>query len=337
MIRRFTKAISIACPTKTLIRTVKPDIVSVFYHTISNKPLPHLKHLYPVLTPKQFTQDLEFLLKHFTPININDLVGESKSSKRKKPALLLSFDDGFREVFTEALHILKSKSIPATVFINPYFVDNKDMLYRCKVSLLIEKLTSLADVPKTPSIPLNLQKTTKHNLIKWLKTLNHTNTIQIEDLANGLGVNFSEYLSTHKPYLNLNQLQKMANDGFTIGAHSLNHPNFAHLTASEQIAQAEQSMKWVSDNIPNQPKLFAFPFSSDGVSTIFFKHLIQYPSDKCDIIFGTSGYKPTNSPKFMHRIPMEEKNRTAQQIMKSELLYFLIKKLVNRHKDNTII
>lgn len=337
MIRRLTKAISVVFPTKTLIRKVKPDIVSVFYHTISHKPLPHLKHLYPVLTPKQFIQDLDFLLKHFTPIDINDLIGDTKISKHKKPALLLSFDDGFREVFTEALPILKSKSVPATIFINPHFVDNKDMLYRCKVSLIIEKVNSFVDVPNIPSIPLNLQKATKQGLTNWLKTLNQTNILQIESIANSLGVNFSEYLSTHKPYLSLSQLQKMANEGFTVGSHSLNHPNFASLTANEQIMQAEQSIKWVCDNIPNQPKLFAFPFSSDGATTQFFKHFIQYPSDKCDIIFGTSGYKPTNSAKFMHRIPMEEKNRTAQQIIKSELLYFLIKKLVNRHKDNTVI
>ncbi|HZJ73571.1 MAG TPA: polysaccharide deacetylase family protein [Perlabentimonas sp.] len=337
MIRKFSNVISAIPSTRALLKTAKPNIVSVFYHTVSSKPLPHLKHLYPVLSPQLFAQDINFLLKHFTPIDIHDLTYDTNTCKRAKPGLLLSFDDGFREVFTEVLPILKSKSVPATIFVNPHFVDNKDMLYRCKVSLIIEKVSSLKKLPNIPNLSLSSQKVSASDFTNWLKTLNQTDLSQIEKIATYLGVNFSEYLSKHRPYLSINQLKTMANEGFTIGAHSLNHPNFASLTVNEQVAQAEKSIQWVSENIPNQPKLFAFPFSSDGVSAEFFKHFIQYPSKECDMIFGTSGYKPTSSPKFMHRIPMEESNRTAQQIIKGELLYYLIKKMANRHKDNTVI
>lgn len=337
MIRKLIKTISSAIPTKTLLWRVKPNVISVFYHTISNESLPHLKHLYPVLTPKRFEQDLSFLLTHFTPIDINNLANGKQTSKSKKPGLLLSFDDGFSEIFTEVLPVLKSKSIPATIFVNPNFVDNKDMLYRCKVSLIIEKINSLDSNFDIQNLSVNPLITNKKGLTKWLKTLNQTNISQIESIAKELDLNFTEYLSTQKPYLSIEQIKKMANEGFTIGSHSLGHPNFACLTANEQINEAEQSIKWISDNIPNQPKLFAFPFSSDGVSTQFFNHFLQYPSENCDMIFGTAGYKPTNSVKFMHRIPMEEGNKTAQQIINNELLSYLIKRMANRHKDNTVI
>ena len=334
MTRKFINAISAIPSTQTLLRIANPNIVSVFYHTVSSKPLPHIKHLYPALTPQQFAQDLDFMLKHFTPIGINDLIS---GNKHKKPGLFLSFDDGFSEVYTEVLPILKSKSIPATIFINPHFVDNKDMLYRCKVSLIIEKVNSLQNLPNLPNLPASIQNRSKIELTNWLKSLTQKDMLQIEKLAANLNINFNQYLSTQKPYLTLNQIKELTSQGFSVGAHSLNHPNFAELTAKQQIEQAEQSIEWISKNIPNQPNLFAFPFSSDGVSPEFIAHFLQKPSHKCDMIFGTSGYKPTNSPNFLHRIPMEEKNKKAQQIIKGEMLYYVAKKMINRHKDNMVI
>ena len=113
-----------------------------FYHSIrGTEALPHLQHLYPVRDEATFRQDLDYLLDHFQPIDLSqlkELVLEGK--KVSHNYMHLSFDDGLREVHDLVLPILEQKGIPATLFINPAFVDNKNLFFRFKISLIIESL-----------------------------------------------------------------------------------------------------------------------------------------------------------------------------------------------------
>ena len=61
----------------------------------------------------------------------------TENSALPKNAFLLSFDDGLKEVFTTIAPILLKKGVPASFFINPCFIDNNELFYRYKISLLI--------------------------------------------------------------------------------------------------------------------------------------------------------------------------------------------------------
>jgi len=45
------------------------SFVAPFYHVVSDEPLPHVEQLYNIKTIQQFKDDLDFLLKHFKPID----------------------------------------------------------------------------------------------------------------------------------------------------------------------------------------------------------------------------------------------------------------------------
>jgi hypothetical protein len=108
---------------------------------------------------------------------------------------------------------------------------------------------------------------------------------------------------------------------------------FSALLFEEQLNEVQQSVDWVQQNIPNQPKLFAFPFTSHGVDGRIFKHFIDSNEPKIDLMVGTSGYKPTHNSRFLHRIPMEMSLVSAKARLKSELFYYLAKALVGKHND----
>jgi peptidoglycan/xylan/chitin deacetylase (PgdA/CDA1 family) len=121
--------------------------------------------------------------------------------------------------------------------------------------------------------------------------------------------------------------------GFTIGAHSQTHPNFVDISFNQQISEVEESITWIQNNIPNQPKLFAFPFTNFGLSKEFYSHFLVNEPNSLDMMFGTAGLKPTNSSKLVHRIPMEVQGHRAKQIIKGEFFYYLAKSLVGKHKE----
>lgn len=337
MIREFSHSIAQLFPYRVLHGLVKPKIVAPFYHTVANVFPLHVASLYPVYTPEQFEQHLEFLLKHFEPTIPADVpLILSGKKKLAKPALFLSFDDGFKEVTTIVEPILSKKGIPATFFVNPNFIDNRDLLYRCKLSLIDNRLSVFKDKKSLVEILRNntgIQSIGVEQIKEVLFSLGHNDSSTIDLIANAVGLNFTEYLDKHQPYLTLNQILTLSSKGYTIGAHSLTHSLFSELSFEQQLIEVQQSVDWVQQNIPNQPKLFAFPFTSHGVDGRIYKHFIDGANPKIDLMVGTSGYKPTNNYRFLHRIPMEVNVVTAKVRLKSELFYYLAKGLVGKHKD----
>ena len=335
MLRDLIKTIASPLPFGLSMWIAKPRVVAVFYHTISHNAPAHIKHLYPTVNPEQFEKDLDFLTHHFDPTDLKEYIHSAPSRSITKPKLLLSFDDGFSEVAHVAAPILRAKGIPATVFVNPSFIDNNDMLYRCKVSLLVDKILSngaMVVLPNEAKSYFDRPIIPAKKFAQWISHLDYSQRELLHKLANELGVDFETYLSDSKPYLSTEETLRLANDGFTIGAHSMDHPNFAKIALKEQIEQAESSLQWVQNNVPNQPKVFAFPFSNDGVPAGLYKYLLKDNPMMCDLLLGTSGYKPTDTSKFLHRISLEENGKNAMQIIKGELNYYLAKKIINKHK-----
>jgi len=322
-----------------LIKTfVNIPMVAPFYHIVTDNPPPHVKELYSAVSVKQFINDIDFLLKHYTAVTVAELqkvlLGEMQLNK---PALFISFDDGFSEVKTTVAPILKSKGVPATFFVTPSFIANNDMLYRCKLSIIMDSVRKFHGRIPIPIYLKNAwgQKPLSQNQFrKLLFNLDYNDTEIISVLAKSFNINFSDYLQKHKPYLNLEELKELAKTGFTIGAHSMNHPNFAKISSEMQKQEIESSVKWVQKNIPNQPNLFAFPFSSDGVSESVLEFFLQKNNDSVDIMFGTSGLKLSPSTKLLQRIPMELKGNKGKQIIKGEYLYYIAKAFVGKNMIN---
>lgn len=89
-----------------------PSVVVLAYHTVSdNKTIVDVD-------PKVFKQQLEFLKKNFKFITLDKVIDYVYSKKTfNKPAVALTFDDGYKEVFTTIAPILAKEKIPATVFV----------------------------------------------------------------------------------------------------------------------------------------------------------------------------------------------------------------------------
>ncbi|MDP8235841.1 MAG: hypothetical protein P9M08_05620 [Candidatus Erginobacter occultus] len=82
-------------------------MIVLFYHLISSRDLPHLRPLYRYKTPRAFAADLKYLRRRCRVLS-HDEVMEAIEADRPFPpdAVLLTFDDGYRECFTEARPLL---------------------------------------------------------------------------------------------------------------------------------------------------------------------------------------------------------------------------------------
>lgn len=272
-----------------------------FYHIVSDQNPDYISS-YVVRSPQVFEKELDYLLKHFKAVDLREITEAPAKNK-----MHLSFDDGLKECYALIAPILKRKGIPATFFVSPEFIDNKALFHRFKRTIL-ENEGIVSPGGKRYYL--------------------HENN-ELDQLAKQHQVDFYQC----KPYLTFEQLQLLHNDGFSIGAHSMNHPEMWLLNEEEQLKQVTESMQWVIEHFNPSIRAFSFPFTDDGLSLSFFNKIAA--SGMVDVTFGTAGLKYDMANNHFQRIPVERsKNWSIKKSVHFEYFYYFVRSLINK---NTVI
>ena len=310
---------------KTLQKAIGQQVLLPFYHAVTDTTLNFTNQLYPPRSIANFKNDLDTLLAHYQPISLQELIALNKSEEKLKQAYFhLTFDDGLSNFYYEIAPILKEKNIPATVFLNTNFVNNKDLFFRYKASLLLGKyINSNSQIKQV--FEQFLTKKNNQNVAEYLLAINYQNKHELNDLAQKVNYNFTDFLAKEKPYLSLAQIQELQAQGFTFGAHSTDHPLFANLSLNAQLKQVTDSMNWLDKNLKLDYKAFSFPFEDAAVSHAFFKQA------NLDISFGTYGIKKDTVPNNLQRISFEYADTNTKLFLIKEQLKYLLKIPLRKH------
>ena len=234
--------------------------------------------------------------------------------------MVLTIDDGLRACADIIAPILKRKGIPAIFFLNNSFLDNQSLFYRYKASLLIEAYAEMKGDPEEMDENIGMERKYARQVLLDVK---YENRLLLDSIAESIGFSFEDYLKQNPVYLNSSQVTSLIKDGFEIGSHSFDHPDFDRMDADKAKTQIVESVSDLGKRFDQKKKYFSFPFSSDGVSLKVIDGLLK--EEKVDAIFGTSGLKHYPHPGFIQRIPMEVPELAALQILKTEYLYYLAK------------
>jgi len=286
------------------------------YHTVSDSSLAHIRNLYKVKTVEEFKKDLDFFLKHYKSVTLNDLINHLRNDKNKDSVFHLTFDDGLKEIVTTIAPILLEKGVHATFFVNSDFVNNKSLFYRFKTSLLINQLGIIDKESILEVLREKLSRFTGGSLKEKLLNVSYLNKEVLDEIAELLNVDFDEYLKT-EPFVNDQDIEWLLSKGFTIGAHSVDHPLYSQISLEEQILQTEESLSFLKEKYNLEDRLFAFPFSDKGVTVDFFKALKE---KKSTFSFGTSGLKYDLVNLNFQRLPMENNLLTTYEFVKYQYI-----------------
>ncbi len=294
-------------------------LVVPYYHMVSDTHVPHVSHLYRFRRISEFRSDIEFFLRRFEPVTLSDIV-DALNSKRalSRPCFHLTFDDGFREMHDIVAPILQRAGTPATFFLNTAFLDGGGLAHHNALSVLLDRLQSghlrlgaaslrrvESLVPATSSDCMTLQAR--------ILSIRYAQKSLVASLAETLDVNLDEYVRETRPYLSSEQIATLLNRGFSIGAHSHDHPLYADLPLPQQLEQTRMSMQLLGTRFGMNPKAFAFPHNDRGVDDTFFDAVFSEPL--LDVSFGTAGLAPHFHPRNIERVGMEKMSGPAAQIL----------------------
>lgn len=313
---------------RQLISKVSSVVTCPFYHIVGDHDMPHISLLYKTKTSKAFIEDIDYFGKYFEFIPLDQL---GKARKSSKPRMLLSFDDGFRECFDIIRPILLEKGIPAIFFINTGYVNNDDLMYRCKASYILNYFKKEIKIKASIRIEGKQVVITNYSKLKSvILGVGYGNRESLDQIIVDNEIPFTDWLSAYKPYMNALQIQNLSADGFTIGAHSHTHSPFHQLSTQEQWHEIVTSTRIINDLVGSAACPFSFPFNDVGVSlSILDKMKVE---SNVNYTFGVSGFKKDVANNHYHRVAMEDSDLAANQRMKSELISHRIRKFLNKEK-----
>jgi peptidoglycan/xylan/chitin deacetylase (PgdA/CDA1 family) len=302
-----------------------------YYHIVTDAEVPHVKHLYTYRGEAAFKRDIDVLLGRFRAMSLEELIVHLHSHKAlPRDALLLTFDDGFREMQEVVAPILLAKGVPATFFVTTGCIDNQNLAHHNKLSVLLEHICSTGSAALTKEVSrwLAHHGIPGDGLKPRILSLDYHQGHLVDELAAVCEYDFAEYLATYKPYLTSEQMWWLLQQGFTIGSHSIDHPRYATLSVEEQLYQTRASLRLLEERFQLRYRAFAFPHSDAGVTMTFFR--VLFDEGTLDVSFGTGGMLPHFFARNFQRFSMEKTLLPAENILTKQYARVLYRTMTGR-------
>jgi peptidoglycan/xylan/chitin deacetylase (PgdA/CDA1 family) len=185
-------------------------------------------------TPEEFEQQMEFLRRHFVPVTLEDVSAAATDGAPLPPnAVLVSFDDGYRDNFEHALPILRRQGLKAVFFVSTSYITERRLFWWEQVSLFIRN-ASVERATLTYPVTTDLDLRSDVGKAAAMKQINRLIKDQfaldidrlLRDLASACGVTWSaerERALADAALMTWQQVRGLIDAGMAVGSHTCNH------------------------------------------------------------------------------------------------------------------
>lgn len=216
------------------------------------------------VSPETFEQHIKYLRRSYEFLSLNGL---AQCMRQEKPlpqkAVVVTFDDGYKDNYLHAYPILKKYSIPATIFLTSGHIGTGKLFWWDRVSYFVQHATvNHLDMERLGSYLLASDDDKLRAgsvIIEKLKVLpEDVKNSLIEELADGCRVSIPAEIG--KDFiLSWDEVMEMNGHGIEFGAHSVNHPVLVNLPPDEARWEISQSKKDIEEKLRQPVTTFAYP------------------------------------------------------------------------------
>ncbi len=277
------------------------DSLTIFcFHEVSDNPSVFSSDHDLSVTNKNFEFQVRFIKKHFNTITPDELL----SNKIPAKAAMITFDDGFKSYFTNALPILDKYNLPSINFLN-YSTIKGDISWSGLITYLCNHCDDFYEYVLHRS-QKNLDPQSYHLdcsreiVLSYLKEKNRSFSQEVIDYT-GAFANFDDIQSVSK------------NSNVYFGNHLFNHDVSLLLNDQELLVsfnQNDDALKKYS----NYRSLFAFPFGQPDTSFSMRQRDLLFDQGADFIFTGCSKVNRDIKSKYLHRIPLTNFNNSESSI-----------------------
>jgi peptidoglycan/xylan/chitin deacetylase (PgdA/CDA1 family) len=274
------------------------DICFITYHSISQPSSAFPEILELNVKPSIFEDHMKYLSRYYNPISMSYaeqiLSGDAKPIKN---AVVVSFDDGYKDNLSNALPILKKYNIPATIFLTSGLINTDRRLwlielyldiFRTKVNLVEVETSNGAVKIVIPLDGINDKYNAMLRLRDYLKNIkSEVREKTLENLHFQLRQNHSNYDTDHLTMLSWQDVLKLKKEGISFGSHTVNHLSLESETEDSVNWEAKESKRIIEDRIQSEITAFAYPGNAGKGFTENTKNIIQKAGYKSSYLFST--------------------------------------------------
>lgn len=268
-----------------MVPTGNRRLTIVMYHYVrelEKTRFPEIKGLHTHL----FAEQVAYFQKHYDPISGHELIGAIRG-ERELPAraLLLTFDDGYRDHFTDVLPVLREAGLKGCFFppsgcISEHRVLDVNKIHFTLASVedkarlahdLMERIDALG--AKDGVEPASHYWDTWAKASRWdpAEVVFVKRTLQrglpeaarariVDDLFSAF-VTSDESAFAQELYMNPSELRELLAAGHLVGSHGHAHYWLDSLSASDQAADMDRSLAFLAElGVPPTETVVCYPY-----------------------------------------------------------------------------
>lgn len=219
------------------------------YHRVADPAAtPHLNPALVSATPAAFEASMKTLARHYRVVSIEEVL---ECVRRARPlparAVLLTFDDGYRDFAEIAWPILRWLRLPVTLFVPTAYPGDPtlefwwDRLYRAFAHCRVDRVEGGALGPLPLRTPAE-RRTSLKRLLTHVKSISHDTAMSVVD---GICATLECPAARERSVLTWEELRRLVREGVNVGSHTRTHPILTMIPSRrlrEEIRGARQDL-----------------------------------------------------------------------------------------------
>lgn len=239
----------------------RPGLAVLGWHRIGDAAqAAHDPGLYSA-TADQFYSQIQCLKRRYAVLTLPEAL-ELLRKGRGGPAVLLTFDDGYRDNYSVAFPILRSLGAPATFFLPTSFVGTGRIPWWDAIAWMLRR-THRAAVTLSYPAPLTVSLDDLRAALRCVLNLYKLPTMQdsprfFAQLAAETGVE-PPGPNEEPLFMNWEEVREMVKGGMSFGSHTHTHPVLASVPAERQTAELQASASLLATEAGVTAPALAYP------------------------------------------------------------------------------
>ncbi len=217
-----------------------------------------------IVSPDQFEEQIRFVAEHKKALSEEEFIRCLEKDKFPENAVLITFDDGYKDNLINALPILEKYKVPAVFFITSGFIKKEAYPWWDLIRISVENgyANKLASLLELTLDDLAIQN---ERIVQLASA--YENALQITQLkVISACLSFEgvkEKVSAL--FMDESELRKFTLSNFvSIGAHTKTHPVLSTLDYAGQLREIKDSIDEVALIVNRKIRSFAYPHGVNG-------------------------------------------------------------------------
>jgi len=302
----------------------QPGFRSLVFHDFRDEPSDFTDGLGVTMSPQEFRFCVDFLSRHYHFATLEEVLTNDFAGAHGRPSVLITFDDAYRSVFTQALPVLQERGIPAVFFINSSLIGNPSLSTDNLMTYIANRFGISALVRFTQEQGFAVQDDTNTIGAFLQNAVAPLTREQVRELYQALvshfGIDSEALASSSDLYLHASDLGKIAESNVEIGNHTLSHSFCRSLTEAELESEISENKKNLEGMVDCRVRAFSLPYGSFSDLTAPLKSALEDADTEC--IFLVEGLINESPPDFqcLFRISPRRFHHDSELFLEMEIL-----------------